>query len=103
MAVEPDLGNLMSESFADLFEESLNELDMKQGSIVTGTVVDIDSDWVIVNAGLKSEAVIPRVQFLDDKGFLSKEMMPDGTHPSERAHEIWAEAIMPELKKMLGK
>jgi len=70
MAVEPDLGNLMSESFADLFEESLNDLDMKQGSIVTGTVVDIDSDWVIVNAGLKSEAVIPRVQFLDDKGEL---------------------------------
>jgi len=43
---------------------------MKQGSIVTGTVVDIDSDWVIVNAGLKSEAVIPRSQFLDDKGEL---------------------------------
>jgi len=70
VAVEPDLGNLMSESFADLFEESLNDLDMKQGSIVTGTVVDIDSDWVIVNAGLKSEAVIPRSQFLDDKGEL---------------------------------
>ena len=70
MVVEPDLGNLMSESFADLFEESLNDLDMKQGSIVTGTVVDIDSDWVIVNAGLKSEAVIPRAQFLDDKGEL---------------------------------
>ena len=60
----------MSESFADLFEESLNGLDMQQGSIVTGTVVDIDSDWVIVNAGLKSEAVIPRSQFLDDKGEL---------------------------------
>ena len=54
----------MSESFAELFEESLKELDMKPGSIVTGTVVDIDSDWVTVNSGLKSEAVIPRVQFL---------------------------------------
>ncbi|MEY8204938.1 MAG: 30S ribosomal protein S1 [Bermanella sp.] len=64
----------MSESFADLFEESLNDLDMKQGSIVTGTVVDIDSDWVIVNAGLKSEAVIPRAQFLDDKGELEVEV-----------------------------
>ncbi len=60
----------MSESFAELFEESLNDLDMQQGSIVNGVVVDIDSDWVIVNAGLKSEAVIPRVQFLDDKGEL---------------------------------
>ena len=41
--------------------------------------------------------------FLDDKGFLSKEMMPDTTHPSEKGHEIWAKAIEPELKKMLGK
>ncbi|MCA6065053.1 30S ribosomal protein S1 [Thalassolituus marinus] len=60
----------MSESFAALFEESLKELDMQTGSIVTGTVVDIDSDWVTVNAGLKSEAVIPRSQFLNEKGEL---------------------------------
>ncbi len=60
----------MSESFADLFEESLKELDMQPGSIVTGTVVDIDSDWVTVNSGLKSEAVIPRSQFLNEKGEL---------------------------------
>jgi len=60
----------MSESFEALFEESLKELDMQTGSIVTGTVVDIDSDWVTVNAGLKSEAVIPRSQFLNEKGEL---------------------------------
>lgn len=60
----------MSESFADLFEESLKELDMKPGSIVTGIVVDIDNDWVTVNSGLKSEAVIPRSQFLNEKGEL---------------------------------
>jgi small subunit ribosomal protein S1 len=60
----------MSESFAELFEESLKELDMKPGSIVVGTVVDIDSDWVTVNSGLKSEAVIPRSQFLNEKGEL---------------------------------
>jgi len=42
-------------------------------------------------------------KLLDDKGYLSQEMMPDTTHPSEKGHEIWAEAIMPELKKMLGK
>jgi lysophospholipase L1-like esterase len=40
--------------------------------------------------------------FLDEKGFLSEEMMPDTTHPSEKGHEIWAEAIAPELKKMLS-
>ncbi len=60
----------MSESFADLFEESLKEIDMQPGSIVTGVVVDIDSDWVTVNAGLKSEGVIPRNQFLSDSGEL---------------------------------
>ena len=58
----------MSESFAELFEESLKELDMKPGSIVSGTVVSIDSDWVTVHAGLKSEGVIPRDQFVNDSG-----------------------------------
>lgn len=42
-------------------------------------------------------------KFLDDKGFLSKEMMPDTTHPSKKGHEIWAGAIVPTLKEMLGK
>ncbi|MCP5345879.1 MAG: 30S ribosomal protein S1 [Gammaproteobacteria bacterium] len=58
----------MSENFAELFEESLNEINMTPGAIVLGTVVDIDSDWVTVNAGLKSEGVIPRSQFLNDNG-----------------------------------
>ncbi|MFW1676985.1 30S ribosomal protein S1 [Pontibacter sp. JAM-7] len=56
----------MSESFADLFEESLQSLDMTPGKLVVGEVVDIDSDWVTVHAGLKSEAIIPRSQFLND-------------------------------------
>lgn len=58
----------MSESFAELFEQSLNDIDMTPGAIVTGTVIDIDSDWVTVHAGLKSEGVIPRSQFLDENG-----------------------------------
>ncbi len=58
----------MSESFADLFEESLKTIDMKPGSIVTGIVVDVDDDWVTVHAGLKSEGVIPRDQFFNDAG-----------------------------------
>ena len=58
----------MSESFADLFAKSLATVEMAPGAIVTGTVVDIDSDWVTVHAGLKSEGVIPRAQFLDDQG-----------------------------------
>jgi len=58
----------MAESFADLFEESLRTIEMVPGAIVTGTVVDIDNDWVIVHAGLKSEGVIPKSQFIDEKG-----------------------------------
>ena len=49
----------MSESFADLFEESLKEIDMQPGSIVQGTVVDVDNDWVTVNAGLKCYPRLP--------------------------------------------
>ena len=41
--------------------------------------------------------------FLDEKGHLSKEMMPDTTHPSEKGHEVWAQAIEGELKAMLGR
>mgnify|MGYP001795385853 CR=1 FL=1 len=58
----------MSESFADLFEESLKTVDMQPGAIVTGVVIDIDNEWVTVHAGLKSEGVIPRAQFIDAAG-----------------------------------
>ena len=61
----------MSESFAELFEQSLTDIDMTPGAIVTGTVIDIDSDWVTVHAGLKSEGVIPRSQFVDENGTFS--------------------------------
>ncbi|RRQ22953.1 30S ribosomal protein S1 [Thiohalobacter thiocyanaticus] len=60
----------MSESFAELFEESLAKQELRPGSIVTGTVVDIRSDVVIVNAGLKSEGVIPVEQFYNEQGEL---------------------------------
>lgn len=61
----------MAESFKELFEESLHNIDMTPGAIVTGTIVDIDTDWVTVNAGLKSEGVIPRSQFIDEDGAFS--------------------------------
>lgn len=60
----------MSESFAELFEQSLAERTLKPGSIVMGTVVDIRSDTVIINAGLKSEGVVPIQQFQTDGGEL---------------------------------
>ncbi len=60
----------MSESFAELFEESLANKEMRPGTIVTGTVVAIQPDAVIVNAGLKSEGVIPIEQFKNSLGEL---------------------------------
>ena len=58
----------MSESFAELIEESLKTIDMQSGSIITGVIVDIDNEWITVHAGLKSEGVIPRAQFLNESG-----------------------------------
>lgn len=61
----------MSESFAELFEESLKTLNLQPGAIITGIVVDIDGDWVTVHAGLKSEGVIPLEQFYNEAGELT--------------------------------
>jgi len=57
----------MSESFAELFEETFASQKIVPGSIITGVVVAINDDVVIVSAGLKSEAVIPIEQFKNDK------------------------------------
>ncbi|GGM03174.1 30S ribosomal protein S1 [Pseudomonas asuensis] len=61
----------MSESFAELFEESLKSLDMQPGAIITGTVVSIDGDWVVVDTGLKSEGLVPLEQFYNEQGELT--------------------------------
>lgn len=61
----------MSENFAELFEESLKSMNMQSGAIITGTIVDIDGDWVTIDAGLKSEGVIPLDQFYNDAGELT--------------------------------
>ena len=60
----------MSESFAQLFEESLNQTEMTAGQVVIGTVTDIRDGYVIVSAGLKSEGVIPEEQFKNLSGEL---------------------------------
>ena len=64
----------MSESFADLFEESLNLTPMQPGKIVSGMVVSVGSDVVMVNAGLKSEGAIPVDEFRNEKGEITVEV-----------------------------
>ncbi|NBO73938.1 MAG: S1 RNA-binding domain-containing protein, partial [Gammaproteobacteria bacterium] len=58
----------MTESFAQLFEQSLASQRIRPGQILSGLVVDVGSDMVIVNVGLKSEAVIPVEQFKNERG-----------------------------------
>ncbi|HVF18098.1 MAG TPA: S1 RNA-binding domain-containing protein, partial [Steroidobacteraceae bacterium] len=58
----------MTESFAQMFEESLASQKIKPGSILMGRIVEVGEDFVIVNAGLKSEAVISSDQFKNERG-----------------------------------
>ena len=58
------------ESFADLYAESVKSQDMKSGEVISAEVVRIDHNFVVVNAGLKSEALIPLEEFLNDQGEL---------------------------------
>ena len=60
----------MSESFAALFEESLQRSEMRTGEVITAEVVRIEHSFVVVNAGLKSESYVPIEEFRDDRGEL---------------------------------
>jgi small subunit ribosomal protein S1 len=58
------------ESFATLFEESLARQEMRSGEVITAEVISVDNDFVVVNAGLKSESIIATSEFRNDKGEL---------------------------------
>ncbi len=69
MSTQPTTENLTGgESFADLFAQSIKKQDMKTGEVISAEVLRIDHNFVIVNAGLKSEAFIPLEEFLNDQG-----------------------------------
>ena len=88
----------MSETFADLFEESLGTIEMAPGSIITGTVVDIDNDWVVIHAGLKSEGVVPKGQFLDQNGELSLAIGDQVKVAMEAVDDGWGETRLSREK-----
>src|SRR4030067_3087497 len=87
----------MTESFAHLFEESLNKVHLQSGSLITGEVVHVDENIVVVYAGLKSEAVIPVAEFQDARGEVTVkvgdsvevviEMLEDGSGGTRLAPE----------------
>ncbi|WP_407669183.1 30S ribosomal protein S1 [Orrella marina] len=71
MSTQPIIENLTGgESFADLFAESIKDQDMKSGEVISAEVIRVDHNFVVVNAGLKSEALIPLEEFLNDQGEL---------------------------------
>ena len=61
----------MAETFAELFEKSIENTELKPGSIIKAEVVEIGKDFVVLNAGLKSEGFIPVEQFTNDQGELT--------------------------------
>ena len=61
----------MSETFAELLEQSLSKAEMRSGEVTIGQVVDVNDDYVIVNAGLKTEGEIPAGEFKDADGVLT--------------------------------
>src|SRR3972149_422200 len=87
----------MTESFAQLFEESLNKVNLRSGELITGEVVHVDDNVVVVNAGLKSEAVTPAAEFQDARGEVTVkvgdrvevviEMLEDGTGETRLSRE----------------
>ncbi|WP_188697495.1 30S ribosomal protein S1 [Bowmanella pacifica] len=97
----------MTENFAQLFEESLKQLETRPGAIVKGTVVAIDKDIVLVDAGLKSESAIPAEQFKNAEGALeiavgdtvdvALDAVEDGfgetilSREKAKRHEAWVE------------
>ena len=70
LAIHSQPGIPMTESFAELFEQSQSLAKLKPGAIVSGTVVEIRPDVVVVNAGLKSEGIVPIEQFRNEDGDL---------------------------------
>ncbi|TGG95803.1 30S ribosomal protein S1 [Natronospirillum operosum] len=88
----------MSESFAELFEESLKTIEMVPGSIVTGVVVAIDDDWVTIHAGLKSEGVVPRNQFINEEGDLEVNVGDEVKVALDAVEDGWGETRLSREK-----
>ena len=69
-----DIENPLTESFAAMFEESLQRQEMRAGEVITAEVTRVDHNFVVVNAGLKSESYIALDEFKDDKGELEAQV-----------------------------
>ncbi|ULX58040.1 30S ribosomal protein S1 [Ectothiorhodosinus mongolicus] len=93
----------MSESFAQMLEESMAATQMRPGAILFGKVINITDDIVLVNAGLKSEGVIPIEQFYNEKGELEVQVGDEVEVALESAEDGFGETRMSREKAKRAK
>jgi small subunit ribosomal protein S1 len=89
---------IMSESFAELFEQSLAKSEMQPGSVITGKIIRINDEFVTVHAGLKSEGRIPIDQFYDENGQLEVSVGDDIEVVLEAVEDGWGETRLSREK-----
>src|SRR3989338_9491336 len=104
------------ENFSELFEQSLTEVDLRQGALVKATVIEVKPDFIVVSAGLKSEAFISREEFrneeiaVGDEIEVVLEMVENGFGETRLSREkakraqVWTklERIMEKAEIILG-
>lgn len=91
----------MTESFAELFDQSLKHTEMKNGELITGTVLEVANDYVLVNVGLKTEAMIPIDEFKNKNGEIDVEVGSQTEVELENAADGFGETILSHEKALL--
>jgi small subunit ribosomal protein S1 len=92
----------MSESFADMLEESLAKTELKPGALISARVLKIDNDYVLVNAGLKSEGLIPTREFIGENRELEIAVGDDVDVTLELVEDGYGETILSREKARLA-
>tara|TARA_A100001011_G_scaffold188925_1_gene197449 strand:+ start:932 stop:2605 length:1674 start_codon:yes stop_codon:yes gene_type:complete len=87
-------------NFAKLLDESLSTLDFQIGTIITGVIVDLKSDWVTVHVGLKSEPVLARSEFLADESDKELEIGDEVKVTLEAVEDGYGETRVSRLRAM---
>jgi len=98
MATTDSIRDTNPESFAALFEESMALKEMRQGEVITAEVISIESDFIIVNAGLKSESFIKTEEFLDDKGAVEVNLGDHVKVAIEKIEDGYGSTILSRVK-----
>ena len=88
-----------SSEFEKLLESNISQLNMTPGEIIPATVIDIKNDFVITNAGLKSEGIIPKNQFMNSNGELEVSVGDVVDVTLDLVEELWGDNIIKRKSK----